>query len=598
MDAVGLDIELTPAHFSVGCLNFRTNQSRQFEMFEGHPLDISTLTAILRERLIVTFNGTGFDIPLLMLAMKDGVTPQQLKRTADSIINGKLQPFQFYEKFDIQIPKWINHIDLIEVAPNVASLKIYGGRIHCPKLQDMPVDHNAVLTPEQVQILLQYNINDLQITKSLYEELKPQIELREQMSKEYGVDLRSKSDAQMAETIITKEVSKKMGPVIRPTIDAGTTFKYLKPDFIEFKTDDLQSILSTVTQASFTVPDSGQVVMPKEIANSKITIGSSTYQLGIGGLHSTEQSVAHIADADCILVDRDVVSYYPSIILNLGLAPAHMAEAFTHTYKSILARRLEAKKSGDKVTANCLKIVVNGSFGKFGSKWSKLYSPNLMIQTTLTGQLCLLMLIELLELENIPVVSANTDGIVIKCPKDKVEMMAFVIWLWETQTNFETEETHYSAIYSRDVNNYIAIKTDGGVKRKGAFAISGLQKNPTNEICIEAVTEYLRSGTPIEQTIRASSDIRRFVTLRRVNNGAMKDGVSLGRAIRWYYASGIDGAIHDKINNYTVPRTEGAKPILDLPDQFPSDVNFDWYIEEANSILQAIGAVQPEEVVA
>ena len=595
MDAVGVDIELTPAHFSVGCLNFRTFQSRQFEMFEGHPLDVSTLTAILQERLIVTFNGIGFDIPLLMLAMKTGVTPQQLKRAADSIINGRLQPFQFCEKFDVQIPKWINHIDLIEVAPNVASLKIYGGRIHCPKLQDMPVDHNAVLTPEQVEILLQYNINDLQITKNLYDELLPQIELREQMSKEYGVDLRSKSDAQIAETIITKEVSKKMGPVVRPTIDSGTTFKYLKPDFIEFKTDALQSTLNTVVQASFTIPESGQVVMPKEVANSQITIGASTYQLGIGGLHSTEQSIAHIADANTVLVDRDVVSYYPSVILNLGLAPAHMGEAFTHTYKSILTRRLQAKKSGDTVTANVLKIVVNGSFGKFGSKWSKLYSPNLMIQTTITGQLCLLMLIEALESENIPVVSANTDGIVIKCPKDKLAMMSFVIWMWEVKTNFQTEETPYAAIYSRDVNNYIAIKTDGGVKRKGAYAIGGLQKNPTNEICVEAVTEYLRSAKPIEETIRSCNDIRRFVTLRRVNNGAIKDGVFLGRAIRWYYATGIDGAIHDKVNNYTVPRTEGAKPILDLPDRFPNDVNFDWYIDESYSILKAIGVTNTEK---
>ena len=104
MDAVGLDVELTPAHFSVGCLNFRTNQSRQFEMFEGHPFDVSTLTAILRERLIVTFNGTGFDIPILMLAMKTGVTPQQLKRAADSIINGKLQPFNFAKSLMCKFP--------------------------------------------------------------------------------------------------------------------------------------------------------------------------------------------------------------------------------------------------------------------------------------------------------------------------------------------------------------------------------------------------------------------------------------------------------------------------------------------------------------
>ncbi|KKS65278.1 MAG: hypothetical protein UV34_C0020G0001, partial [Parcubacteria group bacterium GW2011_GWB1_42_6] len=42
-----------------------------------------------------------------------------------------------------------------------------------------------------------------------------------------------------------------------------------------------------------------------------------------------------------------------------------------------------------------------------------------MIQVTITGQLALLMLIERLELCGVPVISANTDGLVVECPRDR-----------------------------------------------------------------------------------------------------------------------------------------------------------------------------------
>ena len=86
-----------------------------------------------------------------------------------------------------------------------ASLKIYGGRLHAPKMQDLPIEPNALIFPEQRETLRLYCHNDLQVTRILYEELKPQIALREQMSKQYNIDLRSKSDAQIAENIIKHE---------------------------------------------------------------------------------------------------------------------------------------------------------------------------------------------------------------------------------------------------------------------------------------------------------------------------------------------------------------------------------------------------------
>jgi DNA polymerase elongation subunit (family B) len=267
-----------------------------------------------------------------------------------------------------------------------------------------------------------------------------------------------------------------------------------------------------------------------------------------------------------------------------------MGEHFTKVYRGIVNRRLAAKRSGDKVTADSLKITINGSFGKFGSPYSALYSPTLLIQTTVTGQLSLLMLIEALEFEGIQVVSANTDGIVIRCPRRLESLMEYIVWEWEHATNFETEATYYRALYSRDVNNYVAIKPDGGFKLKGAYAPAALQKNPTSEICSGAVVKFLIDGTPVADTIRACMDIAKFVTIRQVKGGAAKGDEYLGKAVRWYYAKGETGTINYKINGYTVARSEGARPLMQLPAQLPSDLDFDWYIAEAESILKDIGA--------
>lgn len=585
-----LDLEIYRDYFLAMFRNVKTGNERAFELFDGQALDVETIKAIVRTYRLVTFNGTNFDIPLLMLALK---RPENaiIKKASDSIINNNLRGWQFERQWDVVVPKGIDHIDLIEVAPGTASLKIYGGRMHCQRMQDLPIEPHESITPEQRPLMREYCGNDLITTQELYEKLLPQIELREKMSAEYGLDLRSKSDAQIAEAVIGHQVSKIMGEkVTRPEIPAGTRFSYRPPAFIQFKTPVLQGVLEALKAERFKVPDSGKVMMPKWLQDTAIEIGTSIYRMGIGGLHSSEQSVAHMADENTILVDRDVTSYYPNIILKTGLVPTHMGAAFTKTYQDILDRRIKAKAAGDKVTDGALKITVNGSFGKFGSKWSKLYSPDLMIQTTVTGQLSLLMLIEALEAEGIPVVSANTDGVVIKCPKSRVPMMEFIAWEWEHATGFNTEATYYRALYSRDVNNYIAIKPDGGFKLKGAYAPAGLQKNPTNEICTGAVVKYLIDGTPVDKTILACQDIRKFVTIRQVKGGAIKDDTYLGKAVRWYYARGASGTINYKINGYTVARSEGARPLMEIPDALPNDIDYDWYIAESQSILSSIGA--------
>lgn len=607
---LGFDIEVYRNYYLAG---FKHRASGKVTYIESTPdgyLDTDKLNWVLRNFTIVGFNSIGYDLPITSLALA-GRSIGDMKEASNRIIQFQEPWREVLKSYKVKCVE-IDHVDLIEVAPLRASLKIYGGRMHTRQMQDLPFHPEKSLSIDQKIITRHYCLaKDLPSTMLLRETLDEQVDLRIAMGKQYNLDLRSKSDAQIAEHVITSEVQALNGKRCgRPTIPPGTVYRYKVPEYMQFTSPLLQWALDVVRNAKFIVADHGSIDMPPEIADLKLDINGSVYTMGIGGLHSTESKTAHVQDHEYILVDVDVTSYYPRIILNQGLFPYHMGPNFLRVYNRIVETRIGAKQKGLKVEANSLKIVVNGSYGKLGSKYSNLYAPDLLIQVTLTGQLSLLLLIERLELAGIHVVSANTDGIVIKPRRTHVELMRSIIKQWEKDTRFEMEETQYLGLYSRDVNNYIAVKKKfdkankvwldepDGTKTKGAYAnpwssqddkSMWLHKNPTNTICVEAVEALLTKGTPIVTTVRACRDIRKFVSVRTVKGGAYKDGVFLGKSIRWYYATEVEGNIVYALKGNKVPRSDGAKPLMDLTTEFPHDVNFDWYEAEANKILKEIG---------
>jgi len=516
--------------------NLQTNRffvdSKQVVYFEfdsdgliRNNFDISKLHWLMHNFELISFNGINYDLPIAALALA-GHDTHNLKQTTTRIIEYNERPDEILSYFKIKKLK-VNHIDIIEVAPLQASLKIYSGRLHAPKMQDLPFKPDTYLSYEQIAIVRWYCVNDLNNTFLLYDMLKPEIALRKQMS--IGrYDLRSKSDAQIAEAVIAREIEKISGKrPSAPEIKYGMIYKYKVPQYVKYLSPMMNRTLELVKSANFSVHAGGGIEMPKELADLDITIGTSIYRMGIGGLHSNEKSISYTASENYSLIDRDVVSYYPRIILNLGLYPEQLGRDFLLVYEDIVNTRLAAKESGDDRTANSLKIVINGSVGKLGNMHSVLYAPDLFLQVTVTGQLSLLMLIERLELANIKVVSGNTDGIVAWCSKQQESAFSAIIKQWEADTTgFETEETRYKALYSKDVNNYIAIfdkpKKGKLAKLKGAYAPPGLSKNPTCSICVEAVVEFLTKKVPIIATITQSKDITKFVSVRTVKGGAIK----------------------------------------------------------------------------
>lgn len=239
------------------------------------------------------------------------------------------------------------------------------------------------------------------------------------------------------------------------------------------------------------------------------------------------------------------------------------------------------------------KIQINGSFGKLGSKYSLLYAPDLLLQTTITGQLALLMLIERMEDTGVQIVSANTDGIVCYAPNSLLQECDRIAFDWELDTSYLLEETNYLKLASANVNNYVAVKTDGKIKGKGIFASTGLSKNPNCSIVQSAVALCVAKDIPVEQSIKECKDITQFVTVRRVTGGAMWESTYLGKAVRFYYSTEVpkDTCIHYAKNSNRVPMSGGAKPLMTLPESFPLDVDYDVYVQMAHELLVEIGHV-------
>ena len=306
---------------------FKCLANGKFVAFEQSPdeaFNPNKLLWMLWRFCIVGFNSQNYDVPMISLAIK-GATCEELKEASDFIIKGNNTPWNFEKEYGLQIQKY-NHIDLIEVAPLDGSLKLYAGRLHCKTMQDLPFQEDHILSAEDAKVVRPYCCNDLANTELLFNELAPELKLRTEMSEEYGVDLRSKSDAQVAEAVINSELQKVLGYYPRkPRIEEGIVLQYNTPDFIKFKSPHLNDALSRISSARFRLDGLGSPIWPEGLGEQvktksgykwelKTQVGNSVYKMGMGGLHSKESNIAHIATGDIIIADNDVASFYPRII--------------------------------------------------------------------------------------------------------------------------------------------------------------------------------------------------------------------------------------------------------------------------------------------
>ena len=136
---------------------------------------------------------------------------------------------------------------------------------------------------------------------------------------------------------------------------------YKAPDFIETDSDVINDIVEQLHKTKFKINQANGQVETPDFLKDPVALCSGTYQMGVGGLHSTHDKRLHVvADGDSVcLLDADVGSFYPYLMLLAGLTPKLVdgaGERFIAEYREILESRMAAKRRMGEVEARIAEI--------------------------------------------------------------------------------------------------------------------------------------------------------------------------------------------------------------------------------------------------
>ena len=266
----------------------------------------------------------------------------------------------------------------------------------------------------------------------------------------------------------------------------------------------------------------------KEVFSGKleITIGECPVTIGFGGIHGAIPNFFwdESENPDYRIRNKDVGSYYPHLCTVNGYTSRNIPSP--KVYEDVLERRMNAKKSGDKATANALKLVCNTTYGAMLNPYNTLYDPLMARSVCVSGQLYLLELAQNCH-QNIPdlkIVQLNTDGIMVLCRKDYISQLDAICDEWMERTRFDLETDEVVKIAQKDVNNYVEMQTGGQVKCKGGYLVRGIAPagafniNNNAVIVATAVKECLTNDVPVEDTINGCGDILKFQLIAKAGS--------------------------------------------------------------------------------
>ena len=391
-------------------------------------------------------------------------------------------------------------------------------------------DFDRYVLPKYVEHMLHYNKNDVFLVCEIVRQKPDEVKLRYAISSAFKVNVLCSARANVADKLVTKFYSDMSG-LRKEQFEKGRTertklsFNKIIFPHIQFKTKQLQDMLA----------DMKSIVIyrtNKDSFSKEIDFYGTKYTLATGGIHSQDPPRICKSTDNYTYCHWDYASYYPSIMIAYNVYPKHLNQAaFTKLLTYLRDTRVQAKHTKDEekqviegvhnsITAEALKIVINSIYGKLGSDMFWLYDRFAQMQVTINGQLMTMTLIEELELNGIHVISANTDGIVIKLPNDKKEVFKEITDRWNETNKMGADGESYKIIVSRDVNNYFDIQTNGKIEYKGALDpkqyLKDLKKGYDMPVVAKAVFEYFANNIPVMETLRNHKDILDFCKTQNV----------------------------------------------------------------------------------
>lgn len=557
--------------------------------------------------------------PVLVITNSIFNLSREITNSDENIEKWKRWKYQvWFDSFDILTMLYSNKLRV--------GLKEIQVTMQYKNVQEFVCDWSKPLPIEDFDNMIDYNINDIESTSALLDRCKKDIDLRLAIEDEYGVKVLSKDGVNIGMKILTHKYLEKTGLTWWDIKDLRSPQAYIPLKdvilpFIKYDSPILKSVLDEMKT---------QVVSPGRKGYEKnFVFGGLRYTVGVGGIHSKNDPEIVIPAEDEMLIDIDVASLYPSMLIEYGFYPKHLGPEFLEVYSQIRSERIEAKHNGDKIKDSTLKLALNGLSGNLQNEHNFCYSPFAVMQIRINGQLLLLMLAEKLVELGCRIVQANTDGLFVLLKKSVYDKVNNVCREWEQLTKLTLEEDRFEAMYQYAINDYIAVKEgytdirdrflageqiiqkkktgelyksieqiqDDYIKQKGMFITKvQLGKGLTPKIIPEAVIKYFVDGIPVEDTIKGCKDIKKFLmaekTGKQWNVEYMKEDIQ--RTNR-FYASTNGGylwkwkQVGNAEKQYQNMLAASGVTLLNKFDDKPIEdrkINYRYYLRECYKIIE------------
>jgi hypothetical protein len=633
MNVIVTDIETMAEYFLCVCYDPQTNKYRKFEVSRWKNT-IDRMARYFEEKndhYFVTYNGLRFDSQVIEHILRNYDKWHELSGleicarisqvAQDTIHDANYEVFPQYRESDLSF-KIIDLFALMHYnnKNRMVSLKRLEFEMDLENIEEMPIHHTKTnMTKEEVDMTIDYCYNDVDATYEFYKitlgktdhplyKGNNQIELRKDIEEEFGIPCLNYSDSKIGDEMIKKYYCSEKGIDYRELPKKGYFRKSIDvknciAKYVTFETPQLKEFLKKINKMQLGLQDDFK---------EHIDFHGNVYSFMKGGLHTENKPKVFEADEEYEIIDWDVSSYYPAIIINNGKFPAHLGKEFLRGYKQMFEKRLELKplaKKDKKIKGivGALKLAVNSVYGKSSDMQNWIYDRQLTMFTTITGELSLMMLIEKYETNGIHVISANTDGVTIRIKKGLIPFMHEINAWWCYITQYELERTDYSKIIFSTVNDYLAIMTNGEIKKKGDFLTDfELHKNKSARIVPIALERYFVSGVPVAETIRNHDNLYDFCLRQKATRSFHYEGTNRStgektvydKLIRYYVSNTGDKIF--KIKNEEcqtraakVSQVEAGEWVCKVCNFLPKgskvdNVNYDYYIEKANRLVLKI----------
>lgn len=572
-----------------------------------------------QEPLLCGFNNKHYDNHILK-GILAGFDEETIKAISDLIILREMNGWEIPELARLKV--WFQSFDLMDDCQFGTSLKAFEAHMGIP-IEETEVDFglDRVWTREETERMIKYCKYDVDATELLFKIRKGYLRNKLTLGRQCGLD-----EGKALYMTNAKLTSAYLGAAAPPE-ERTDEREYRYPDRL---------LREYIPQAVFDFFDrmKDPDVSDEELYGGEleIMVGECPCTIAFGGIHGAIPTYTETAGGTRTIRNKDVASYYPNLVRRMGYCSRNVPSV--ETYAQTIDRRVEAKRNGDKDTANALKLVLNTTYGAMLNKHNDLYDPLMGRSVCITGQLFLLELAEHLvkDCETLRIIQLNTDGIMVSLDESDVGKWQEITEEWQRRTGFELEEDLIEKIIQKDVNNYIEVpvgksapKVKGGQLVRGVltngqidFQTMGLPSwenlsggafkiNNNAVVVSRAIIDWFVKGVPPEETVTACTELLDFQIIAKAGGKYTRCYQKIGgrevpaqKVNRVYATDALEYGTLYKIH----AKTGQPAKIAGLPNHCAIDndnrkmkleqVDRDWYVRQAWKVIRDFRGIKPQ----